>query len=325
MRQTVCIAILLSGLSGPAMAEFDGPRVYWPLPKNYNIISTARFDGRANFNTNIIGQYPGTIDVAPDLWTATYVRSQPVFGRTTYWQATLPFGSLDTDSSVPLPATNQFADGVGDLQLGGVINVVGAPELAVRDLLRFDEPFLLYAGVHATLPTSTWLGSYDENEALNVGGNRYNVRLSAPAVFQLGDWVPGRRLTLEVMPAVRLFGENSNTLGESMQQDPVYSVEAHLTKDVTKRAFVSLDYTYLNGGEQSFTHLTTGATRSSPGIDAHFLGATIGFNVNDNLSINLSHMQAIAGDVGGLDVETSITKLQFTWAWHDVLERRSDF
>lgn len=50
--------------------------------------------------------------------------------------------------------------------------------------------------------------------------------------------------------------------------------------------------------------------------------ARVGFKVNDNLSLNLSHMQAVGGDIGGLDIDAAVTKFQVVYSWHDVLERR---
>jgi len=315
-KSRLFIAAALALLPGPALAEFDGPRIYWPLPKNSNAVSMTRFDGRANLQFDLTRQYRGNLDVAPDVWILGYTRNQPLLGRQILWQALLPFGSLDTDSSLPAGAANTFADGLGDLQLGATIGLIGAPELMVKDYLRWEEPFVLHLGILASFPT----GTYDPNEALNLGSNRTNLRISAPMVIALSDWVPGQRTTLELMPAVRFFGENPDSLGESVEQDPLYSLEAHLTRDLTRESFFSLDYTYLQGGEQ-----TLSGGGASPGIDAHFAGLTFGFKVNDNLSMNLSHMQSVAGDTGGFDINAAITKLQFVYAWHDVLERRRGF
>lgn len=318
MKHALRLAALSMLIAGPALAEFDGARVYWPLPKNLNIISASRFDGQANFNFTVFDQYQGALDVSPDLWMLSYARNIGLFGRSVLLQAVLPYGSVDTDSSLPVATMNRFADGFGDLQVGATVNLLGAPELAVRDFIRWDEPFTAGVGVLASFPT----GAYSSSEALNLGSNRYSIRLSAPMMWSITDWVPGNRTTLEVMPSARWFSDNNNSLGSTVSQDPLFAIEAHLTRDITRESFASLDYTYLNGGAQTMTGASPG---TSPGIDAHFLGLTFGFKVNDNLSMNLSHMQAIGGDISGFKVNAAITKLQFSYSWHDVLEKRRDF
>ena len=314
------LALGLALLASPAMAEFDGPRVYWALPKNTNILSLSRFEGQANLSFQTLGRFQGDLDAQADLFVLTYIRSQPIFGRTTYFTASLPFGSLDTDSPLPLGALNSYADGIGDFQLGATINLFGQPELPVREFLRFDQRFSLGLGLTASFPT----GNYDSSEALNLGSNRYSLRVSAPMVYGIGDWVQGRRTTLEVMPSMRVFTDNDNNLGNTVEQDPLYAIEAHLTRDITKNAYASLDYTWLKGGEQTFRSNASGAVASTnTGLDAQFLGATFGYTINDNMSLNVSHMQSLGGS--GPDVDGSVTKLQFVWSWHDVLERRRDF
>lgn len=322
MKKLMIATLCLGAMAAPVKAEFDGPRVYWPLPKNTNIISLSRFEGEANLSFTALNQYQGSLDVRPDMFVLGYTRVQPLFGRTIYWQALLPFGSLDTDSSLPLGATNTYTDGIGDFQLGATVNILGTPELPVREFLRHDQSFSLGVGVMATFPT----GDYDPDEALNVGSNRYSLRLSAPMVYSLGDWVPGQRMTLELMPSVRIFGDNEDNLGQTVEQDPLFGLEAHLTRDVTTQAFASVDYTYLSGGEQTFRdNGGGGVTDTTDGLDAHFLGATFGMNINDNMALRISHMQSVGGSSGDLDIDGSLTRFQFVWSWHDVLEKRRDW
>ena len=49
MKRNLALLILVDSLAPiPAFAAFDGPRVYWPLPKNTNILSTHMIRGAAN-------------------------------------------------------------------------------------------------------------------------------------------------------------------------------------------------------------------------------------------------------------------------------------
>ncbi|MDJ0748194.1 MAG: transporter [Woeseiaceae bacterium] len=308
--------------SSPARAEFDGPRVYWPMPKNTNIVSGHLFNGTANASWSNWTRVEPDIDVDTDLYLLAYTRVQPIFGRTVYWQAILPSASTRTSSLLPAPATDTFASGFGDLTIGGTINLFGAPAMKAKDWVRHELDLSVNLGVMVYAPT----GEYDSDESLNIGSNQWKTRVSAPIVKSFGEWVPGKRTTLEVMPAATFFGDNDNAQGSRIEQDPMYSVEVHLTRDITENAYISLDYTWLDGGEEQFSDLATGAiVRETGGIDSDLLGVTLQFKVNDNLGIYLTHMQTLENSNRSLSLDGSITKISFTWSWHDVLERVAHF
>ncbi len=306
----------------PAFAEFDGARVYWPLPKNTNIISAHLFSGTANASWSNWSAVQPEIDIKSDIYVLGYTRVQPVLGRTVNWQLLVPAGTTDTSSVLPVSASDTFTNGIGDVGIGGTVNLFGVPELMAKDWVRHELDLAVNLGLMVYAPT----GQYDAGETLNIGSNQWKTRISAPIVKSFGEWVPGKRTTLEVMPAVMLFGDNDEAQGSRIEQDPLYSLELHLTRDLTEQAFISLDYTWLDGGEETFTDLATGVTaRETNGIDADLLGVTLGFEVNDNLRVFLTHMQTLSEDSGSFALEGSLTKISFSWSWHDVLERVRQF
>lgn len=317
-------SLLTIGLSvvSPARAEFDGARVYWPLPKNTNIVSAHLMSGTANASWSNWSALQPDIDIQSDIYMLGYTRVQPVFGRTVNWQLLVPAGTTRTSSILPVSTNDTFANGIGDIGIGGTVNLFGVPELMAKDFVRHELDLSVNLGLMVYAPT----GQYDPSETLNIGSNQWKTRVSAPIVKSFGQWVPGRRTTLEIMPAVTFFGDNDEVQTNRIEQDPLYSIEAHFTRDLTERAFVSLDYTWLEGGEETFFDLTSGATvRETNGVDSDLLGVTLGFEVNDNLRIFVTHMQTLSEDSTPLSLEGSLTKISFSWSWHDVLQRVQDF
>lgn len=306
----------------PALAEFDGARVYWPLPKNTNIISTHLFSGVANVSWSNWSAIQPNIDVDSEIHVLGYTRVQPVFGRTVNWQALLPVGTTNTSSVLPVDTNDTFTNGVGDFALGGTVNLFGAPEMMAKDWVRHELDLSVNLGLWVYGPT----GQYDADETLNIGSNQWKTRISAPIIKSFGQWVPGKRTTLEIMPAVMLFGDNDEAQGNRIEQDPLYSVEMHLTRDITEHAYISLDYTWLSGGEETLIDLDSGTTlRETNGLDTDLLGVTLGYDVNENLRISLTHMQTLSEDSGSFSLEGSLTKITLSWSWHDVLERVRQF
>lgn len=313
---TACIASF--ALTNSAFAEFDGARTYWPLPKNTNIVSGHLVTGTANASWSNWSRVEPSIDVESSLYMLGYTRVQPIFGRSVHWQALLPAGTTRTSSLLPVATNDTFTNGLGDFSLGATVNVFGAPGMKAKDWVRHELDLSVNLGLMVTAPT----GQYDPDEVLNVGSNQWKTRFSAPIVKSIGEWVPGKRTTLEIMPAVVLFGDNDEAQGNRIEQDPLYSVEMHLTRDITERAFISLDYTWLSGGEEHFIEPNSGVEfRETGGVDADLLGVTLQFEVNPNLRLFLTHTQTLSEDDGSFSLEGSVTKISFSWSWHDVLER----
>ncbi|MGD2133842.1 MAG: transporter [Maricaulaceae bacterium] len=307
--------------AAPAEAQVDGARVFLPLPKNTNIVTTQYLGGTANASWSNFTAVTPNVDIESDVYALAYTRVQPVFGRTIFWQGVIPAATIDTGSSLPLPTDDSFVNGFGDPIVGATVNVFGAPGMPAYEWLRDDVDLLVNVGVNVTLP----IGTYDSDQSLNVGSNQWKGRFSAPIIKAFGPWVPGQRTTLEVTPSVTVFGDNDDAPSGSISQDPLYSLEAHLTRDMTRDAWVSLDYTWLGGGEETLTNDAGLILNETDGLDASLFGATVAYQINDNLSLRLSHAQTLSESNDGFALEGSMTMVRLSWAWHDVLQRVDDF
>ena len=104
-------------------------------------------------------------------------------------------------------------------------------------------------------------------------------------------------------------------------------MEAHLTHDVTRHAFISADYSYLRFGEATRTSNATGAeVGTTPSTDAHLIGGTVSFQINDNLGAYVTHMQTISGDSAlPVTLEGALFRVTLTWSFHRVIEDRAAF
>ena len=125
-----------------AIAEFDGARVYWPLPKNTNIVSAHYFAGTANVSWSNWSSIQPNIDIESDVYALAYTRVQPVFGRTVYWQALLPAAMTNTSSLLPVSSNDTFVNGIGDIGIGGTVNVFGTPGLKAKEFFRHELDLL---------------------------------------------------------------------------------------------------------------------------------------------------------------------------------------
>jgi hypothetical protein len=157
------------------------------------------------------------------------------------------------------------------------------------------------------------VGEYDDDQPLNLGQNRWYGRVGIPIVWQLGAWVPGRRTTLEFLPAVWLFGDNDDYVGQTKEADPMFQLDAHLTRDFSAHFWGSLDGAWYTGGE------TTIGGVSGEKLNNIGLGFTFGYAVNDNLSLTFSYKSTIDDDDPD-DLRMDMFMVTLMYGWHPLME-----
>ena len=158
-----------------------------------------------------------------------YARTFPLFDRAAVAALILPMGRISGEVTVGGHTSKQSADGFGDPMLEFDINLIGPPaQKNIPDVLRYQPGFSVDFLADLAFP----IGEYDNDQPLNIGQNRWYGRIGMPIIWQLGAWVPGRRTTLELLPAVWLFGENDDYVGQTMKTDPMFQIDAHLTRDL---------------------------------------------------------------------------------------------
>ena len=222
----------------------------------------------------------------------------------------LPMGRVSGDVTVAGRTFSQSANGFGDPMLEFNINVLGPPaQENLPDVLRYEPGFSVNVLADLALP----IGEYDSSQALNLGQNRSYGRVGMPIVWQLGAWVPGRRTTLEFMPALWFFGENNDFVGQKLETDPLFQLDAHMTRDLTEHFWGSLDGSWYNGARQTINGVD-GDKRN----DLAF-GLTLGYQVNDNLNLTFGYMSTVNDDAPG-DLSMDRFMITLVYGWHPLLE-----
>lgn len=322
LRRTAPIAIFLLALVSSASSQLDGARAYWPLPKNYNIIAVHGVFGTVNTAWSNWNFVQPNLQIQNSLYMATYTRSHDILGRTTWLTVILPAGFIETSSSLPLPQGAPFAKGLADPTISATFNLFGADAMTFGDWARYDQETVVSLGVSGTIP----LGTYDKDETLNMGSNIWKVKVSAPMVQALSPWIPGEKMSLDVKPSITFFTSNSNQ-GIEAKQDPIFVIETHLTRDLNRRSFVSLDYSFIHGGKTTLTQEQSGmVVGGNDAMTVHLLGATINFILNDNMQLFITHVQSITeAQQKNTALQGGLTKITLTYGWHDVIQKILDF
>jgi len=273
------------------------PMIFQSLSGNANPIDPARVvTANANVEANLL--------------VAGYAKMLPVFDRTLTIALLEPMGRISSETIVAGVPARQSADGFGDPMMEVGINLIGPKAIKnIPDLLRYEPKFSLDVIMDVAFP----IGEYDDTQTLNLGQNRWYGRVGTPVVWQIGSWVPGRRTTIEVLPSVWVFSDNNDYVGATLSTDPMFQVEAHVTRDFTEHFWGSFDATYLGGGKST----VGGASGSS--LNNVGIGFTLGYQINDNLSLTAGYM-ATVDDSDPTDLQLNGFRLSLTYGWHKIVE-----
>lgn len=294
----------------PVLAQVP-PRFYWKSLSGANAVPVIfqSLSGNANpIDPAHVVSADG--DVEANVVVAGYAKMLPLFDRTLTLAILEPMGRISGEASVAGRTFDQDATGFGDPMIEAGINLIGPKAIRnIPDLVRYEPKFSLDLIVDLAFP----VGEYDNEQPLNLGQNRWYGRVGAPIVWQFGPWVPGRRTTLEMLPSVWFFSENNDYVGQTLSTDPMFQLEAHLTRDFTGHFWGSLDSTYMTGGVSS----VNGADGDS--LNNLGVGFTLGYQINDNLSLTAGYMATVNDSDPG-DLQMDGFRLSITYGWHKIVE-----
>lgn len=284
---------LLLATQASVLAVGDGPRAYMLTPADSQILTAYGLflDGNQNLDP---GATSRNLDLDVDVGVLQYTHSFSLFDNACGAFLIAPFGSTEGTFNFPRFSLTGKSSGLADIQLGGVFGLYGSPALEVADYLTYDPGFSLGLLAKLTAPT----GEYDENKVINLGSNRWGLQVGVPMGYYLGEsFLDDELTTFELLPSVFFFGDNSDPFraGES-SQDPLFQIEAHITRNLSRMVWVSLDANYQYGGETSTDGISGNDSRESFG-----LGGTIGVNLSKTLSINATYGGIISHNDNGAD------------------------
>jgi hypothetical protein len=185
------------------------------------------------------------------------------------------------------------------------VNLFGtSPLISNVDLLNYEPTWTIDAAVMLAFP----IGEYSDDKLVNLGLNRWWGRVAFPIKYHFGVFAPGYMSSFEVVPSVWLFAENDDFIGQKLENDPLWQLEAHLTHDFTRSFFGSLDLLYRGGFQSEINGIEVGEE-----LDVGNIGFTLNFTATDNLAIRTSYMSNVFGDS---DLDNSILRIQFVYAWN---------
>ena len=116
-----------------------------------------------------------------------------------------------------------------------------------------------------------------------------------------------------MLPAVWLFGDNDDYVGQTMETDPLFQLDAHLSRDFTEHAWGALDFAWYNGGKATIDGV------SGEKLDNLGVGITLGYQVNDNLNLTFGYKSTLNDD-DPEDLSMDMFMVTLVYGWHPLIE-----
>jgi hypothetical protein len=106
---------------------------------------------------------------------------------------------------------------------------------------------------------------------------------------------------------------NDNYVGQTLKTDPMFQLDAHLTRDLTERFWGSIDAAWYYGGRASINGVE-GKKLNNLG-----LGLTLGYTINDNLNLTVGYKSTVNDSAPG-DLRMDAFMVTLVYGWHPLLE-----
>jgi hypothetical protein len=222
----------------------------------------------------------------------------------------LPMGHVSGTTTAGGLSSTETSRGFGDPMFEFTYNLIGPKaQRNIPDVQRYEPGFSLDLLVDLAVP----IGEYDSSQSVNLGLNRWYGRVGAPIVWQLGAWVPGRRTTLEFLPAVWLFGKNDDFQGKTLKTDPMFQLDAHLTRDFTRDLWGAVDLSWYKGNGSTVDGVAAG------NLNNLAVGLTLGYTVNQNLNLTVGYKSTV-NDSAPADMRLDGFMVSLVFGWHPLVE-----
>jgi hypothetical protein len=282
------LALALAATAVAAAAQELEPRAYSasPVGANFMLTGYGYSFGELIFDPSVpVTDVHANINSIP----VGYGRTFSLFGLQALATAALAYswgtlrgvvGTTGVDSQIT-------RSGLGDLKMKLSVNLIGSPALTPTEFAQTPpKRFVLGASVAAVAPT----GQYDSARLINIGANRWAFKPEIGASYNLD-----RKLYLDLYAGVWLFADNTTSYpgGATRSQDPLYSIQAHVSYNLDKRLWGALDGTYYFGGA---THQNGGSATARQ--DNSRVGALLTYAIAARQQLKLNYTVGATARVG---------------------------
>lgn len=291
----VLLAVALTCRTG--FAQELEPRAYRTLPTGLNFFALIGSYSRGNVLTDAASPLQD-VELKTTAATFLYLRSFGLAGRSSSVTVAWPYLRMSGSGSLGGDFVSNSRSGAGFLRARLAVNLLGGPALSPADFAKQKQGRNLGVSLSVATPT----GQYDSSRVISFGANRWAFKPELGYSSIRGRWI------FEAALGVWLFTENDDYFGGSVQgQDPIGSIQGHLSYNFKNRRWLALNLTYYYGGSTALNGIDRFDLQRNSRI-----GFTYSFPLARRRSIKVAAHTGAFTEIGA-DFDVVTLAYQFFW------------
>ena len=268
-------AAVLAAIGLPACAQDIEPRAYSNAPIGVNFLIAGYAYTRGGLSFDSLPITNANIDTSNAV--IAYARVLDMWGMSAKFDASVPYTWLSGTADYQGQPVQRVVSGFGNPAFRLSINLYGAPALSLREFAGWEQALIIGVSFRVVAPWS----QYDDTRLVNIGTNRWSFKPEVGISKAIGPW------TLEGTAAVTIYTDNTDFYGgNTLSQDPLYSLQGHVIYGFRSGVWASVDATYFAGGRTTLNGVLNNNLQQNWRI-----GATLALPVDER--IRSSSMRAM--------------------------------
>jgi len=298
-RFAALLVVSLCWVMPACFAQEIEPRAYSPSPSGVNFLVFVAGHSEGGVLTD--PALPVTdIEAKINAFAAGYGRTFSMFGRSANFAVAVPQISVDASGNVGEQRASVTRNGIGDTKIRVAVNLIGGPAMTPKEFAQREPKTTLGFSVSLNVPT----GEYDPTKLVNIGTNRWALKTEFGLTHPAGKWL------LEAYAGAWFFDENDNFFGGQLrEQDPLASIQAHVSYTFRPRMWVALNTTYYQGGQTTVNGNVNSDRQSNSRA-----GITFSMPVGQKYSLKLNWSRGATTRIGS---NFTTFGVGFQYAWMD--------
>lgn len=222
-----------------------------------------------------------------------------VGGRQLLVLGVLPMTWADASGEIGEDRRTASRRGLADSRFKVSMILAGSRAMTPAEFAKTPQRMIVGASITVAPP----LGQYDPTKLVNLGANRWSFKPEIGASRRINQW------TIEGYGGVWLFTKNDEfyTGSSVRRQDPILSLQGHVSYTFPTRAWMAFDATWYTGGRTNIDGIDKLDLQRSTR-----LGATFSLPLPARQSIKVSYSGGATTRIGG-DFRTIVVAWQRIW------------